>query len=416
MTASTCSSLTGVSGAITAAAPNAPSALDNPSSVPPLIAADVPTLHADSTTTSGIDVARSRSYTVSGPSARASVENSGLSVRNVPWQARCTSPRARRTARWCPSALELAAGDDDGAVVDPGQRGDLLVGEPQARPGDRARPAPRDPGRRRARRRRPRAQRRAHRDRAAAAAAPARPTARRAARRSGRRPADGRRGRRSAAAAGRPAPPPPRSSSSPAAVTRRRRPLHAVQAVQGERAHLEVVVEGGRRAEVVERATTAAHDDRVEVAGEVGVGDEVALAEGGDRLGDRVLGGRRLAALATGPTGEVADLPLDAQPLAIGVAAGVGTGVGIDGRRARAAQLGEQRRHRRVVRRPHERRPPHHRAHRLDAVEELARPAVLDGQRGAELDQLGAVVGGVGAGLQRARARPARPPPPAARR
>ena len=61
ITAVTRSSLTGVSGATTSEAPKAPRALDSPSSVPPLIAADVATLHAESTTTSGIWSTRSRS-------------------------------------------------------------------------------------------------------------------------------------------------------------------------------------------------------------------------------------------------------------------------------------------------------------------------------------------------------------------
>ena len=61
------------------------------------------------------------------------------------------------------------------------------------------------------------------------------------------------------------------------------------------------------------RATTA-HSRPVEV----GVGQQLAVAELADRLGDRLLGRRRLAALPAGPARQRPDLPLDAQALAIG--------------------------------------------------------------------------------------------------
>ena len=67
-----------------------------------------------------------------------------------------------------------------------------------------------------------------------------------------------------------------------------------------------------------------------------------------------------------------------------------------------AAQLGQPGSHRLVVGRAHQRGVPHHRAHRLDPVQQLAWPAVGDGEAGADLDQLGAVLGGVRPRLQRA--------------
>ena len=49
-----------------------------------------PALQAASTTVSAAISARSRSWTVSGPSASWNEEKSGLSARKVPWAARCT--------------------------------------------------------------------------------------------------------------------------------------------------------------------------------------------------------------------------------------------------------------------------------------------------------------------------------------
>ena len=121
------------------------------------------------------------------------------------------------------------------------------------------------------------------------------------------------------------------------------------------------------------------------------------------RLGDGVLGGRRLAALAAGPPRQrrgsrARRAAAGGRPRggASGPASG-STAAALERRSsASSADIASS------SRRPHERRPPHHRAHRLDAVQQLARPAVLDGQAGAELDQLGAVVGGMGPGLERA--------------
>ena len=49
--------------------------------------ADRPESHAESTMRDGGLRSRSRSYTVSGPSANSSAENRGLSARNVPCAA-----------------------------------------------------------------------------------------------------------------------------------------------------------------------------------------------------------------------------------------------------------------------------------------------------------------------------------------
>ncbi len=121
-------------------APKVISALASPSSVPPRRTDEVATLHAESTTVRGIVRQRSRSYTVSGPSASDRVENSGLSARYEPWHARW----ARRLR---PEGLQGRVGGGGGAeehrrpVVQRGDRLDLRPARPVA------------PGRRRAERR-----------------------------------------------------------------------------------------------------------------------------------------------------------------------------------------------------------------------------------------------------------------------
>ena len=70
----------------------------------------------------------------------------------------------------------------------------------------------------------------------------------------------------------------------------------------------------GPRSCSVERPPS--HVDRVEVTPEVGVGEEVATVEGGDRLRDRRLSRRRLATLPAGTPRQRADLAFDAQPFA----------------------------------------------------------------------------------------------------
>ena len=128
-----------MSGATTVPAPNVISELASPSSDPPLSDVPMATLHAESTTVRGIAGMRSRSKTVSAPSARRSVENSGLSRRYEPWQAmwmRSLLPE-RLEARVGGGRL---ADQDVGAGVQQGQGGDLGGGVAQAGAGDEGDP------------------------------------------------------------------------------------------------------------------------------------------------------------------------------------------------------------------------------------------------------------------------------------
>ena len=87
----------------------------------------------------GIAALRSRSNTVSVPSARRSVENSGLSRRYEPWQAmwmRSLPPNACEA----PLGRRRPPTSDVGAVVQHGERGDLGGGVVQTGAGDEGHP------------------------------------------------------------------------------------------------------------------------------------------------------------------------------------------------------------------------------------------------------------------------------------
>ena len=102
--------------------------------------------------------ARSRSCTVSGPSASMSEENSGLSARKRPWVARCTQP-APSSAAATAATDAVGAGEAQGGRIAVAQRGDLRHRVRQAGPGDehgaRQRPPRSPPARARLRLRAP---------------------------------------------------------------------------------------------------------------------------------------------------------------------------------------------------------------------------------------------------------------------
>jgi hypothetical protein len=94
------SSGSGSSGAITALAPTASSAAASPVISSPGPAVDSAESQAASIMVRGALPRRSRSYTVSGPSASSSEENSGLSARKLPCAATCatSAPSSARSA------------------------------------------------------------------------------------------------------------------------------------------------------------------------------------------------------------------------------------------------------------------------------------------------------------------------------
>ena len=94
------SSGSGSSGAMTALAPTASSAAASPVISSPGPAVDSAESQAASMMVRGALPRRSRSYTVSGPSASSSEENSGLSARKLPCAATCatSAPSSARSA------------------------------------------------------------------------------------------------------------------------------------------------------------------------------------------------------------------------------------------------------------------------------------------------------------------------------
>jgi hypothetical protein len=99
------SSGTAMTGAITQRTPRPMRAAAVPRSSSPVRTAETAAWQAGSTTTDGARRRRSRSYTVSGPSASSSEENIGLSARKLPWAA--TWARAARS-RAAHAALAVA--------------------------------------------------------------------------------------------------------------------------------------------------------------------------------------------------------------------------------------------------------------------------------------------------------------------
>jgi len=90
-------------------------ALTSPNSSSAPAATPIPELQLPRTTRYGARFSRSRSYTVSGPSSSSIAENSGLSERNVPCAATCTShapsmAAITRSATALPSASTTASG------------------------------------------------------------------------------------------------------------------------------------------------------------------------------------------------------------------------------------------------------------------------------------------------------------------
>ena len=396
-------------------APKVINALASPSSVPPWSTDEVATLHADSTTVRGSVRHRSRSYTVSGPSASASVENSGLSARYEPWHARWARPlrpRACRTASAVAAPPTSTVGrryrlatvsTSDGAAGRSGPAASSVPRRPVA-------PIP-------------------------ASLATAHPMSD-GETDTGRPDSPGKRGPRQAVQgtggdddermlgatdAGGHEP----VSESVAELDERRprrrlgcrRPLDPVEPMNGERARVDVVGEARQRAELVQPRPAADDGDRVELIVDHGVLEQQVISERGDGVTHsdrhRVTGGLR-------PPGVVADRPLELDPLA----------PQLDGVAARPdrrpqvlrddAQLSEQLGEHVVARGRRPRRQPEHPACRLDPVEQLTRAVIADGQPGAEGDERLTVPGGERAELQRARgwsgslrppADPGAPPP-----
>ena len=69
-----------------------------------------PESQADSTIRCGARPSCSRSCTVRGPSAISSAENIGLSARNLPWAATCTSPAPSMACRHRPTVADPSSG------------------------------------------------------------------------------------------------------------------------------------------------------------------------------------------------------------------------------------------------------------------------------------------------------------------
>ncbi len=115
MSGTVAGSLTGTTLATTPAEPSEIRALTSPRSSSAPTATPTAELQLDRTTRYGARFSRSRSYTVSGPSSSSMAENSGLSPRNVPCAAMCTSQAPSMAAiTWSvtapPSARTTASG------------------------------------------------------------------------------------------------------------------------------------------------------------------------------------------------------------------------------------------------------------------------------------------------------------------
>ena len=107
----------------------------NPSSSSPGRVSEVPRSHAERTISSGGRRRRCSSYAFSGPSASSSEENSGLSERKCPWQARCATV-APSSASSRPPRSPVLAGQRDRSGVEAASAVDLARRVPQARARD----------------------------------------------------------------------------------------------------------------------------------------------------------------------------------------------------------------------------------------------------------------------------------------